>query len=166
MNDAYSEAIKEAFAVAPSNKVIYQTLEIRQTGVQAPIYMVQGRQGIEAMDENGIPRSFEPVGFAFSLPPSNDEGFRTLEIAIDNVGRRVSDFITTALTEDVPVEILYRPYLSDDLTAPQMDPPLVLYLTEIQVTTHQVTGKATFMDIVNMGFPLELYTRARFPSLG
>ncbi len=64
------------------------------------------------------------------------------------------------------MEVVYRPYLSDDLTQPQMDPPLVLYLKEIQVNTYQVTGRATFMDIVNKRFPSELYTRLRFPSLG
>jgi predicted ATPase len=166
MNESYQEALKEAFALAPHNKVILQTIEVRQTGVQASIYMVQARQSWVAFDENDTLRTFEPVGFQFSLPPSNEEGFRSLNIAIDNIGRRVSDFVNTAKSENVPVEMWYRPYLSDDNTAPQMIPPLVLYLKELQITTHQVTGKATFMDVVNRKFPIELYTRARFPSLG
>jgi len=118
------------------------------------------------VDEDGHSHTFEPVGFSFSLPPSNEEGFRSLNVAIDNVGRRISAFVETAKSAKVPVEMWYRPYLSDDLTQPQMDPPLVLYLKELQITTAQVTGRATFMDVVNRKFPAILYTRARFPTLG
>lgn len=166
MNAALSEAIKEAFAVAPSNVVTYHTLEIRQTGVQNPIYLVQSRREIEAWDEDGNVRIFEPSGFQFTLPPSNEEGFQSLNVAVDNVGQRVTSFIKTAQSERVPVEMIYRPYLSSDLSEPQMNPPLVLYLKDVQVTAFQVTGRATFMDIVNKKFPSELYIRDRFPTLG
>jgi hypothetical protein len=160
------DAIKEAYASAPVNRIIINTIEIRQTGVQDPIYIAQSHREIIANDENGIPRTFSPVGFQFSLPPSNEEGFRSLNIAIDNIGRQVSDFVKAAKSEPVPVEAVYRPYLSDDLTVPQMIPPLVLFLKDIQVTNHSVTGRATFMDIVNKKFPWALYNRARFPALG
>lgn len=165
-NPSLQDAIKEAYAIAPSNKVILDTLEIRQTGVQAPIYIVRSKRKIIALDEDAVSRTFLPVGFQFALPPENEEGFRSLNISIDNIGRQVSDFVNAAISQRVPVEVIYRPYLSDDLTRPQMIPPLVLFLRDIQITTEQVTGKATFMDIVNRKFPTELYTRARFPSLG
>jgi len=160
------DAIKEAYAVAPVSSVIIHTLEILQEGVQDAIYISQSRRGITAYDENGILRAFLPVGFQFALPPSNEEGFHSLNIAIDNIGQQVSDFINTAKAYPVPIQMKYRPYLSDDLSQPQMDPPLVLFLKDVQITSHQVTGRATFMDIVNKKFPAELYTRARFPALG
>lgn len=166
MNDALQEAIKEAYAVAPYNKVVIHTLQIRQTGVQSNIYISQSRRGIVANDENGVPHSFLPCGFQFTLPPSSEEGFQSLNIAIDNIDRRVSDFVELGKSSVVPIEVIYRPYLSDDLTIPQMIPPLVLYLKEVQVTNYQVVGKASFMDIVNKKFPSELYTRARFAALG
>jgi hypothetical protein len=158
-------AIKEAYASAPTSKVIFHTLEIRQDGVQDAVYIVQSARSVVARDELGVVRTFEPVGFQFSLPPANEEGFRDLNIAIDNVGQRLTDYIAKAKGSDVPVKIFYRPYLSDDLTKPQMNPPLVLWLRDVQVTTAQVVGRATFMDIVNAKFPLELYTRDRFPAL-
>ena len=165
-NPSLQDAIKEAYVLAPASKVIYDTLEIRQTGVQDPIYMVRALKGITAKDENGVDRVFRPVGFQFSLPPENEEGFRSLNVSIDNINREPSAFVERAMAEEVPVEMVYRPYVSDDLTQPQMDPPLVLYLKDIQITTHQVTGRATFIDLVNRKFPTELYTRARFPALG
>jgi len=166
MNPSLSEAIKEAFAVAPSTKVILNTIEIRQEGVQGPIFLVQARRSIIAKDENGDEWTFEPAGFQFSLPPSNEEGFQSLNLAIDNVGQRVVDFVTAAMSQPVPIKVVYRPYLSDDLSRPQMIPPLILYLKDVRLTAVQVTGRATFMDIVNAKFPNQLYTRTRFPSLG
>lgn len=167
MNTSFQDAIKEAFTVAPTNKVILHTLEIRQTGVQSPIYIVQAHRRIIARLEDGITTAeFEPVGFQFTLPPSTEDGFRSLNISIDNVGRRVNDFIEAAKSQDVPVEVVYRPYMSDDLEHPQMMPPLVLYLKDVQITATQVVGRATFMDIVNKRFPNQLYTRERFPALG
>jgi predicted ATPase len=165
VNASYEEAIKEAFASAPSNVVVHHTLEIRQVGVQDSVYLVQSSRAIKATDENGNIRDFEPCGFQFTLPPSTADGFQSLNIAIDNVGRRVSDFVATAKSDVVPVEVIYRPYVSTDLSFPQMNPPLVMYLKDIEITDQQVTGKATFMDVVNKKFPSELYTRERFPIL-
>lgn len=165
-NPTLSDAIKEAYASCPTARVVYDTLEIRQTGVQDPIYLVKGRTALTAVDENEVERTFLPSGFQFTLPPENEEGFRSLNVAIDNVGREVSDFIELAKSEKIPVEMIYRPYVSDDLTVPAMMPPLILYLKDIQVTSYQVTGRATFYDIINRKFPSEIYTRLRFPGLG
>lgn len=165
-SDSYSEAIKEAFAIAPSGVVIYHTIEVRQDGVQDPIFMVRSRKPLVAYDELGVQRTFEPTGFEFTLPPKSEEGFTSLNIAIDNVGRRPSDFIDMAKSTVQEVKVIYRPYLSTDLTVPHMNPPLVLFLKDINMTPMQVTGRATFMDVVNKKFPLELYTRERFPALG
>jgi len=166
MNESLSEAIKEAFAVAPTGVVILNTLEIRQEGVQDPIYLVQARTPLVAYDEESNELTFEPSGFQFTLPPSTEEGFQSLNIAIDNVGQRVTDFIEAAKSEPVPIQMIYRPYASTELNYPAMDPPLVLYLKDVQVTVLQVTGRATFMDIVNKKYPSLLYNRDRFPSLG
>jgi hypothetical protein len=165
-NTSLQDAIKEAFASCPATIVIYDTLEIRQPGVQDPVFIVRSHQAIVATDENGNARTFQPVGFQFTLPPTDDQGFQSLNISIDNVGRQVKDFVDAAKSEQVPVEVVYRPFLSDDLSQPQMIPPLILYLKDIRVSALQISGKATFMDVVNKKFPSELYSRDRFPSLG
>ncbi len=166
MSQAITDALKEAYASAPATKTIIDTIEVHQAGVQPAVYLAQSRLDVVAFDENSVQQTFRASGFQFTLPPANEEGFRSLNIAIDNIGREVSGFINTAKGSVVPVKITYRPYLSDDLSAPQMIPPLVLILKDVEITTLQVTGRATFMDIVNKKFPSELYTRDRFPSLG
>jgi len=165
MNTSLQDALKEAYAVAPAAKVIIHTLEIRQTGVQQSLYISQTKLGVDAYDENGAIHTFVGCGFQFTLPPSDEDGFKSLNVAVDNVNRIASDFVQEAMQYKVAVEVIYRPYLSDNLTAPQMIPPLVLYLKDIQITAFQVTGKCTFMDLVNKKFPSELYQRIRFPSL-
>lgn len=166
MNTSLNDAIREAYAICPSNKTVINTLEIRQTGVQSPIYLSQTRTGITAVDENSVSHNFVACGFQFTLPPSDEDGFKSLTVAVDNINRVASDFVETARQSMVPVEVVYRPYMSDDLSAPAMDPPLILYLKDVQITTFQVIGKCTFMDLVNKKFPADLYLRSRFPSLG
>ena len=165
MNSTLSDALKEAYTICPANKTIINTIEIRQMGVQQPIFLSQTRTGINAFDEDGDEHTFIACGFQFTLPSSDEDGFKSLTIAVDNVGRIASDFVKVAQTSEVPVKVIYRPYLSDDLSEPQMNPPLVLYLKDVQITPFQVIGKCTFMDLVNRKFPSELYLRSRFPSL-
>lgn len=162
----YTEALKEAYAIAPASKAVLHTIEISQDGVQDPVYIVKSRRAWEARDEDGVLRQFLPVNFDFTLPAATEEGFQSLNLTVDNIGRRASDFAETAKTVEVPVMVIYRPYLSDDNTGPQMIPPLTLFLEDIQITELTVTGRATFMDIVNKKFPSEIYSRERFPSLG
>lgn len=166
MNDTLSDAIREAYASAPAGVVVYHTLEIKQDGVQDSIYLVQGRQPIEASDEEGYVRTFSPSSFQFTLPPSDGEGLQALTVTIDNVNRAASDFLKAAMESQVVVELVYRPYLSTDLTNAAMSPPLRLTLKDASISTTQVVGRATFMDLVNRKFPSELYTRARFPTIG
>lgn len=165
-NSSLTDAIKEAFAVSPSDTYVIHTLEIEQTGVQSSVYLSQTKAGVNAYDENGVEHTFVGAGFQFTLPPSDEDGFKSLNISIDNVNRQVTDFIETARQSKVAVKVIYRPYVNTDLTAPAMDPPLVLYLKDVQITPMQVTGKCTFMDLVNKKFPSELYQRVKFPSLG
>jgi len=166
MNNSLTDAIKEAYAIAPSDKAIIHTLQIAQAGVQPSVYIAQSKVSVDAFDEDGVEHTFVASGFQFTLPPSDEDGFKSLNIAIDNVNRAASDFVTAAMADTTAVTVTYRPYLSNDLSAPAMDPPLVLYLKDVQITAFQVTGKCTFMDLVNKKFPSELYQRIRFPSLG
>lgn len=164
-NPALSAALQEAFALAPSARVVLDTIEVRQADVQPPVYLVRAAREIQARLETGETPTFQPVGFRLTLPAENTEGVRVLTVTFDNVGRELLEFVRTAKESPVPVEMVYRPYLSDDLFTPQMNPPLQMYLRDIQITPKTLTGRATFMDLMNLRFPNELYTRDRFPFL-
>jgi len=131
-----------------------------------PIYIIQARQPYELTLENGESKVFEPVAFRFTLPGQDDQGLQDLNITIDNVDKRIGDWVEAASAYDAPALVRYRPYLSTDLTTPQMDPPLTLTLSDIKRTSFEVSGRASVADIVNLKFLRLLYLRSRFPSLG
>lgn len=167
MNTSLSDAIKEAYACCPTNIAIIETLSLSHPDLpDGTIYMAQGYSEIVATLETAETVTFEPVPFRFSLPAAGENGRQELTLAIDNVDRRISDFINAIKESSDPVTVTYRPYLSNDLSGPQMDPPLTLSLQSISVNTLEVSGRATFADVLNRTFPSDYYTRSRFPSLG
>lgn len=165
-NSSLEEAIKEAYASAPSNVTVLETLEIRHPSIGEVVRLVRNREDITATLETEEEVVFEGAAFSLSLPAAGENGLQEITVKVDNVDRRVSDFLSTAKDYEEPVRLIYRPYLSSDLSQPQMNPPLELYLTDVNVTVFEVTGKATFADIINKRFPSDYYTRSRFPSLG
>lgn len=166
MNDALSEAIKEAYASAPTNVVILETLEIDHEDLAEPIRLVRNRENLTFTLEDASSYEFEGAAFRMALPAAGDNGVQDLMLAIDNTDQRLTDFVNTVKASIAPVTCTYRPYRSDDLTTPQMDPPLVLYLHDINLNSFEVSARASFADIINRKFPSVLYTRSRFPSLG
>lgn len=68
------------------------------------------------------------------------------------------------ITQEV-IEICYRPYLSDDLEGPQMDHPIILILSEVEVDLYRIKGRARMVDVGNRRFPGENYTAERFLGL-
>lgn len=158
--------MREAYACAPSNEVILETIQITHESIVGSIYLVRNRTDVVLTLETSEVVTFEGAGFRLAKPQSGENGLQELSIGVDNVDRRVSDFFKQAKNFQTPVECTYRPYLASDTSHPQMDPPLVLYLSDARVTLFEVTAKATFADLLNRKFPNKNYTRAGFPSLG
>lgn len=159
-----SEAIQEAYATSRTDLVYLDTLSISNPAVET-LYLVRDRSDHTLTLEDHTTHLFSACGFRFTLPAAGDNGLQDLSLAIDNVDRKPSDFIKTVLGNNAPVEIVFRPYISTDKTKPQMNPPLTLFLTDIQISAVEVVGRATFADILNRKFLSELYTRRRFPAL-
>ena len=146
---------------------IVDAIHRTQIDLAQTLYIIQDRQERTLTLEGDLgTKLFSPVGFRFNLPTINNSGLQELTISIDNVDRVMSDFLEKIKGYNSPVVITYRPYLSNDPSKPQMDPPLVLYLRDVVVNAYEISGRATFADIVNKKFPNEIYSRLRFPSLG
>lgn len=160
------DAMKEAYASAPSNDAILETIEISHESIEGSIYLVRNRVDVDLRLETDEVVTFEGAAFRLSLPQTGENGLQELSLGVDNVDRRVSDFFENAKNFQTPVKCTYRPYLDSDHDTPQMDPPLVLYLSDAQVTVFEVTAKATFADVLNKKYPSLMYTRSAFPSLG
>lgn len=164
-NDSLSDALKEVYSLAPNDRVQLHTLQISHPSLGTPLYIVQDRQSWALTLEDLSVVTFEPVPFRFVLPTADINGGQEMQLAIDNIEPDVPNFIESIGSNNSPIEVRYRPYLSDDTTTPQMDPPLLLYLTEIQQTATEVVGRATFANMFNGRYLSQLYTRSRFRGL-
>lgn len=166
MNSPWKAALAEAYASARSDVVYLETLQISNPDlVGGDLWLVKDRQDHDLKLETGVTQHFTATAFRMSLPASGENGLQDLNIAVDNTDRRLSDFITAVSGSGKPVEVTYRPYLYGDNSGPQLDPPLVLFLTDLHITAVEVSGRATFADILNRKFATDFYVRRRFPAL-
>lgn len=168
MKELLEDAMKEAFATSRSSVATIEALQISHPDVAEDIYLVRALRDLTLTLETAAVVVHKAANFAVSLPPVGDQGVQELGLTFDNVNRQVSAYMETVKESVVPVTVSYRLFLSDDLTTPQLKTPLVLYLSDVRVTLHEVQGRATFADIINRKFPVasETYKRSRFPGLG
>lgn len=166
-----SAAIKEAYAAAPANVVVYDTIELRHSTWAAPIRVVRDRANLTATLEADAPlnpgEAVVFTGFAFDLelPEMSDAASPEVVITIDNVSLEIEDAINEALLTTDLVQVTYRAFLSDDLSAPANNPPLTLTLSHIGADQFRITARAQLGDYANRRFPFEQYTATRFPGL-
>ena len=105
------------------------------------------------------------LGFDMDLPPVESVPVPEITVTLDNVGREIITALDAAATSQDKIEVTYRPYLSTDLEAPQMDPPITLTLSDVEATPLTVTARARMLDIGNQAFPGRTYKLSEFPGL-
>ena len=163
MNPNLHPALIEAYAVAPASVAQIHTLVIYHSSMNEKLYLVQGFMN-RSIKVDGEFQNFRACAFDFTLPSTTDGGLQELNVTIDNSNNRVSDFCEAAMDFPAPVEIYYRPYLSNDLATSLMEPPLRLFLKNVTVSESQCSGRATQVDFNNLKFPTEIYD-SNFPPL-
>ena len=176
-DETLSQALAEAYASAPSDVVILHTLEIRHPtfvdddGNDTAVRVVRDNRDLTATLEasaplqNGEEVEFIAMGFDLELPPIDTAPVPEITVTLDNVTRELTKHLDSAVESQDMIEITYRPYLNNDTSGPQIDPPLTLVLTEVSVNVAHVTGKARMLDIGNKAFPSETYNASRFAGL-
>jgi len=198
-NAQVTEAMLEAWAVAPSNIVILDTLEIRHPSFVTPIRVVRNFEDLatwvrldgpnvqpvlDAMDpedremvglvarlEDTAPANageyvpFIALAFDVVLPKVDSVPLPETTLTMDNVSREISDALELASQSQYQTEVTYRPYHSNNVAYPQMDPPLTMILSNVKGNTMRVTGRAHVMDIGNRSYPGETYNVETFPGL-
>lgn len=155
-----AQALKEAYASAPTDEIIYHTLEVDHEDFAQPIRVVRGWDNITA---GGV--AWVAMPFDFTLPEASDTGPPRLTITIDNVGRELMDGIEAAAESSTPIAVTYRAYLSSNLSTAMNSPPMALTIASISINATQVTATATLADFANRKFPRQSYTSDDFPGL-
>lgn len=176
-DSALSQAIKEAYAAAPDNAVTLHTLEFRHPnfindlGQPTAIRVVRDHQDLVAWLEAAAPLNpgeavtFLAFAFDFKLPDVEVAAAPEMVITIDNVSAEIEQNLARAVASPYTIAATYRPYLSTDLSGPQMNPPLHLTVQHVKADDFRVTARVSFGDLSNLQFPSDDYTATRFPGL-
>lgn len=168
-----SEAIKEAYASAPTDKVILHTLEIWHPNFTQPIYVVRDLADLTATIEAtaarnaGQPVTFVAFGFNIVPPEVDMSGVPQCVIEIDNVSREILANIEATMGSTTTITVIYRAYLSGAGAAvgPENDPPLELTIHSITADPFKVRATAGFGSLANLKFPRQEYSAEVFPGL-
>jgi hypothetical protein len=165
---SYEEAIKEAYASAPTNIVILHTITVSHPAFSVPIRVVRDNRQhhLDAVD-------YQPFSFDFKLADISDDGVSEIIITMDNVSGDIEANIELAVGSSDHITVTYRPYLFDldtgtqpvGATGCQMNPPLAMKVKSINANVFQISMRASFNDIVNRPFPPNVYTVEKFPGL-
>ena len=99
------------------------------------------------------------------MPPVEAIPVPEITLSIDNVSTEIIKYLDRAVETQDMIEMTYRPYLTNDLSTPQMDPPITLVITEVTADISKISATARMMDIGNKSFPAENYTVKKYPGL-
>jgi len=179
MQDAWSDAIKEAYASAPVDVVIWPTLELNHPTFNEPARVVVDQGELMPGDppvwgrrlriEAGAPVdagqlvTFLACNLTATLPAADEKQAPEMSISLDNVPGLLMQALDQAVTTSDPIDVIYREYMADD-------PDTVhfkldgLTLRRVTATMVRIEGKAGFLDLFNRQF-LTDYTSQEFPSL-
>lgn len=159
-----SQLLEIVYASAPSDEVIIPTLEIKHQAFDAPIRTCAGFENQTVTLETGETVTFQASGLDVSLPARNASGQQNLNFAIENVTGIAQNAIDAAMAEGGDIQVIYRTYLSSDLSTPA-EPPLKMVLVGAEFEGSSVQVTASYQDIINTAWPRERYTVQFAPGL-
>lgn len=165
--DLESEALREAYASAPADRVVLDTLEVSRPG-QSSIFLTNNFDQFSAYLEDEISFvTFLAIPFRVKLPSKSRDELPTLNVTIANPNQLVSGYLYDAKIAKQVVTVKFRPYLTRSIAAPlaQLPTPMTFSVGPWKNGIGQVELQCTFPDIANQRFPNENYTIRNFPGL-
>jgi len=164
---SYSVALAAAYATAPEQEIIFDTLEFQHPTFDAPVRVVNDHNDLIAGLENtGALVIFTACYFSFSRPAEDaSSSLPEVAIRVDNVAKIILPSIQNAVSSLVPITMIWRPYLASDLSGPHMLPVLSLTLRNVSSDMNSLQAKAGFSNLSNRRFPGNEYLSKNFPGL-
>lgn len=169
---SFSEAFAEAMASADLDETELVLLEIYHPDLAEPIHLALSEGEVTAQLESTAPRLasewvlHHPIRLGYQLPEESDEAATPqARFWIDGVSPLVAAELEVAAESLEPVELVVRSYMSSDLTAPAVLPPLKLELHDINVGETRVIATAAFADHGNRRFPGKVFLPAEYPTV-
>lgn len=155
--------IETVYASAPSEHVILATLEILVPDYD-PIRVVAAYEDLTATLETDETVTFKAGPFEYREPKKDTAGNQTLSFSIANVTGEAQKAVEAALDSDSEVPVIYRVFLSTDLTAPAKK-PFKMTLRGGQFEGIMVQIEAGYYDLLNTAWPRKRYLADFAPGL-
>ena len=165
--DIEAQALREAYAVAPADTVVLDTLEVSTEG-QPSIYLTNNYVGFSAALETGSTVAFQAIPFKLKQPDKSNTELPTMSIVIANPNQLVSNYLRAANVAKTPVKVKYRPFLATSegtVITCQLPVPMTFHIGPVKLALEQVEVQCLFPNIANKRFPNESYTVRLFPGL-
>lgn len=125
-DNSLSEALKEAYASAPSDVILLHTLELRhpafvdETGNPTAIRVARDNVNHICTLEDTAPLNpgqaleFTAMAFDLTLSPVEAIPIPEITLSIDNVSTEIIKYLDRAVETQDMIEMTYRPYLTND----------------------------------------------------
>jgi hypothetical protein len=162
-----SEALREAYTVAPSDSVVLDTLEVSR-GSEASIFLTNNYTAFTATLETASVVTFQAIPFKINLPSKAKDTLPVMKISIANPNQIVSDYLRAAKAAKQPVIVKFRPFLATSngtVITHQLPTPMTFHIGPVNFGINQVDVQCLFPNISNKKFPNESYTVRLFPGL-
>lgn len=163
----FKEALLEAYAIAPANVTILDTLEVSTYG-SGSIYLTNNYTSFQGRIENNSVVNFQAIPFKLNLPDKASDVLPTMKVTIANPDQIVSNYIRAANANKKPVKVSFRPFTATDGESTftcQLPTPMTFNIGPVKLGLEQVEVQCLFPNIANKRFPNESYTVQLFPGL-
>lgn len=154
-----TDAIKEAYANAPSTTTYYETLQIDCDDFASPILLVNSFAPTTRI--NG---TFLPVRFEAKLPETAGGVRGEMTISITGVPKEVRAEIRNTTSSPNPITVTWRQYLNDSMSA-DAEFPVPLSVAAINESHTGIEIRALLPDLVGAYFPRKMMTTTKLPGL-
>lgn len=172
-----TDALKEAYAVAPSNVVILETIELRhpafldESNNVIALRFVNDFQDLTATLEATAPMNpgqavvFTRFAFEPELPDVNNSGPVQLKLRICNATKEILQYAREAAKTPSKLYVTYRIYLNTDTSQPHSRPYTFVGSSVETPDIATVQLVCSLPNLSNKKFPAENYTARRYPGL-
>lgn len=144
------------YASAPTSGYLIATIEIVHYSFNT-IRVCSGFDDLNLTLEDDSVVTFYAGGIDVALPARDSSGQQFLTFAIDNVMGIVQQSIDAALEAGGEIVLIYRSYLSTDLTGPA-EPALRMVVTGGSLEGGKANIQASYYDLLNTAWPRDRYT--------
>ena len=153
------EIVKEAYAYANGNDIIYYTLEINNAALSSAIYIVYGYDEITI---NGI--TYLPCIFSFERPSVETDSNPEFTIEFANASKLIGDYVDQAVYGEDPSTVWFKTFIQGEREA-DFSFPYPMEIKSVNITLSMVSVVCDFGDFVNKAVPRQYYTQQMFPGI-